>query len=96
MKVNYEIENEKMVKVITYDNGRVSKYDENGNEIYCKLDSGFQIWYEYDSKGNLIYRKESTGWQEWYEYDSNGNKIHIRDCMGNEWFAENYEARKVC
>ena len=34
MKVTYEIENGKNVKVKTYVDGRVYKYDEKGNEIY--------------------------------------------------------------
>ena len=42
MKVTYEIENEKKVKVKTYADGRVYKYDEKGNKIYYKHSDGYE------------------------------------------------------
>ena len=66
MKVTYEIENGKMVKVITYDDGSVMKYDENGNEIYKKDSNGYEDWTEYDTKGNIIHLKDNGGYEKWY------------------------------
>ena len=48
MKVTYEIENGKKVKVESYDNGSVYKYDENGNEIYHKYSFGDEYWSKYN------------------------------------------------
>ena len=45
MKVTYEIENGKKIKVKTYVDGSVFKYDENGNEIYFKDNKGKEKWY---------------------------------------------------
>ena len=45
MKVTYEIENGKKVKVITYDNVSVYKYDANGNEIHSWDNRGFEYWF---------------------------------------------------
>ena len=60
MKVTYEIENEKKVKVKTYADGRVYKYDEKGNEIYIKDSDGYERWYEYNSNGKVIHYKNSN------------------------------------
>ena len=72
MKVTYEIENGKMVKVETYANGTVRKYDENENLIHVKENRGYEEWHEYDSNGNCILAKNNCGGKEWYEYDSYG------------------------
>ena len=66
MKVTYEIENGKKVKVITYDNVSVYKYDTNGNEIHYKDNRGYEDWSEYDAKGNLIHLKDNGGYEKWY------------------------------
>ena len=66
MKVTYEIENGKMVKVESWDDGDVSKYDENGNEIHYKNTDGFEEWYEYDSNGKIIHSWNNRGVKEWY------------------------------
>ena len=44
MKVTYEIENGKKVKVETFANGNVYKYDTNGNCIHYKDNEGFEQW----------------------------------------------------
>ena len=75
MKVTYEIENGKKIKVKTYDNGSVYKYDANGNEIYFKNFAGYEEWYEYDANGRVIHYKDSKGYEDWYKYDANGNMI---------------------
>ena len=60
MKVTYEMENGKKVKVKTYANGDVRKYDENGNEIYKKDNSnGLEEWHEYDANENMIHFKNN-------------------------------------
>ena len=41
MKVTYKIENGKKVKVKTYADGSVYKYDKNGNNIYYKHSDGY-------------------------------------------------------
>ena len=94
MKVTYEIENGKKVKVKTYVDGTVFKYDENGKEIYHKDNDGYECWKEYDANRNKIHYKNSNGCEKWW--DSNGNCIHIRNNDGEEWFCDDYEARKVC
>ena len=64
MKVTYEIENGKKVKVKTYDNVSVYKYDSNGNEIHYKDNRGYEDWSEYDAKGNKIYYKNKIGYEK--------------------------------
>ena len=86
MKVTYEIENEKKVKVKTYVDGTVFKYDENGNEIYHNDTDGNEDWKEYNSNGKVIHYKNNNGREDWYEYDSNGNKIHSWDNQGFEYW----------
>ena len=68
MKVTYEIESGKKVKVETFANGSVSKYDENGNKIYYKGSDGDEDWYEYDANGRKVHSKDSKGSEYWYEY----------------------------
>ena len=85
MKVTYEIENGKKVKVETYANGTVRKYDENENLIYVKENRGYEEWHEYDSNGNKTHYKDSIGNEIWWEYDPNGNCIHIWDNDGEVW-----------
>ena len=85
MKVTYEIENGKKVKVETFFNGSVYKYDENGNIIYHKSSDGNEYWHEYDSNGNEIHFKDNHGDEEWREYDANGKLIHYKDTKGREW-----------
>ena len=97
MKVTYEIENGKKVKVKIYVDGRVYKYDENGNEIYRKDTDDNEDWKEYDSNGHMIHLEDGTGWQLWREFDANGNMIAEWDNIGRQvWFAEDYEQRRVC
>ena len=76
-KVTYEIENGKKVKVKTYDDGSVYKYDEKDNEIYYK-DNDSEVWKDYDANGNIIHwkRGDDDGDETWSEYDENGNLIH--------------------
>ena len=57
MKVTYEIEDGKKVKVKTYVDGRVYKYDEKGNKIYLKDSDGYEMWWEYDANGNMIHHR---------------------------------------
>ena len=87
MKVTYEIENEKKVKVKTYADGRVYKYDEKGNKIYLRSTNGYEMWWEYDANGKMIHHKSNRGFEEWNEYDANGHWIHFKNTMGTEsWF----------
>ena len=97
MKVTYEIENGKKIKVKTYVDGSVFKYDENGNEIYRRDNDDNEEYKEYDSNGHMIHLEDGTGWQLWREYDSKGNMIAEWDNIGRQvWFAEDYEQRRVC
>ena len=84
MKITYEIENGKKIKVKTYDNGSVYKYDANGNVIYYKNSDGDEAWSEYDKNGNMIHFKNSDGYEQWFEYDTNGNCIYFKDSDGVE------------
>ena len=93
MKVTYEIENGKMVKVMT-DAYWVKKFDENGNESYFKDNDGYEEWY--DSNGNMNHSRCNNGYEYWAEYDSKGKEIHTWDTDGYEWFCDDYEARKAC
>ena len=87
MKVTYEMENGKKIKVKTYANGTVKKYDKNGNEIYYKGSDGFEEWCEYDSNGNKIHYKDNRGCEQWREYDAYGNLFHFKDNKGKEkWY----------
>ena len=86
MKVTYEIENGEKVKVKTYADGRVYKYDTNGNMIYYKLNSDFEQWNEYDANGNEIHSKNTDGYEVWNDYDANGNKIHCKENCGFEYW----------
>ena len=70
MKVTYEIENGKKVKVKTYVDGTVYKFDEKGNWIYYKESDDYEQWREYDANGNEIHFKDSYDFEEWKEYDS--------------------------
>ena len=96
MKITYEIENGKKVKVKTYADGTVKKFDENGNKIYYKENNGYERWNEYDSNGNEIHYKDSRGFEYWKEYDANGGMIHRKDNEGEEWFTKDYEELKTC
>lgn len=97
MKVTYEIENGKKIKVKTYVDGRVYKYDENGNEVYRRDNEDEEEWLEYDSEGHMIHIEDGTGWQLWREFDAKGNMIAEWDNIGRQvWFAEDYEQRRVC
>ena len=84
MKVTYEIENGKKVKVKTYADGRVYKYDEKRNLIYYKDSDGFEECREYSSDGKETYYKGFYGFERWHEYNSNGNEIHYKDNRGCE------------
>ena len=86
MKITYEIENGKNVKVKTYVDGRVKKFDKNGNEIYFKSSDGYEFWHEYDENGNCIHFKNSDGYEQWFEYDTNENCIHCKDTDGIEYW----------
>ena len=98
MKVTYEIENGRKVKVKTYVDGTVIKYDEKGNEIYRKYSyDDEEEWKEYDSNGHMIHLEDGTGWELWREFDAKGNMIAEYDNIGRQvWFAEDYEQRRVC
>ena len=63
-KVTYKIENGKKVRVETFANGSVYKYDTNGNIIYFKNSDGNEYWHEYDANGKLIHYKDTKG-REW-------------------------------
>ena len=84
MKITYEIENGKNVKVMTYADGRVYKYDENGKLIHTWNTDGYEQWYEYNSNGRIIHYKYSNGFEHWKEYDTNGKLIHFKDNRGDE------------
>lgn len=88
VKITYETENEKKVKVDTYADGTVNKYDENGNRIYHKDSDGYEEWYEYDANGRLIHFKNSNGREKWWEYNSNGKLIHSKKNTGYEGWRE--------
>ena len=64
MKVTYEIENGKNVKVMTYADGRVYKYDENGKLIHTWNSDGYETWREYNSNGRKIYFKNKIGYEK--------------------------------
>ena len=86
MKVTYEIENGKKVKVKTYVDGSVFKYDENDNEIYKKDNSiGIEWWTEYDAIGRCIHRWDNGGYEEWREFDKKNNIIHFKDNYDEYW-----------
>ena len=68
MKVTYEIENGKKVKVKTYADGRVYNYDEKGNKIYYKDSFGSERWDEYDANGYMIHEWANDGY-EWFSED---------------------------
>ena len=78
------MENGKKVKVKTYADGDVRKYDKNGNEIYIKDSNGYERWYEYNSNGKVTHYKNSNGREHWHEYDSNGKEIHWKNNDGVE------------
>ena len=83
-KVTYKIENGKKVKVETFANGNVYKYDTNGRLLHYKHSDGYEKRYEYDANGNMVHYKDSDGYEKWKEYDSNGNEIHYKDNDGYE------------
>ena len=74
MKVTYEIENGKKVKVKTWDDGTVYKFDEDCNEIYHKDNEGKEEWCEYDTNGKLIYHKSNRGF-EWFAKGYKARKV---------------------
>lgn len=86
MKITYEIENGRKVKVKTYANGSVYKYDENGNKIYHKYSYGDEEWYEYNSNGRKIYFKNKIGYEKciaraivnMHKYEITGE--YIKEC----------------
>ena len=95
MKVTYEIENGKKVKIKTYVDGTVKKYDKKGNIIYYKGSKGYEVWNEYDTNGKLIHHKSNI-FEYWYEYDSNGNMIHSLDNHGYEdWYEYDSNGNKI-
>lgn len=51
--------------------------DENGNIIYTKDISGFEIWKEYDGD-KLIKIRNSDGYEKIWEYDDVGRLISIK------------------
>lgn len=64
MKITYEIENGKNVKVMTYADGRVYKYDKNGKLIHTCNTDGYETWSEYNSNGRKIYFKNKIGYEK--------------------------------
>ena len=66
MKVTYEIENGKKVKVESYKNGSIKEISENGRKIHMKSIEGDELWIEYDSNGNLIHFKTNDGYEKWF------------------------------
>lgn len=44
-----------------------SKYDKNGNLIYCINSDGNEHFYKYDSNGNLIYYKNHKGKEKYFK-----------------------------
>ena len=71
MKVTYEIENGNKVRVKTYADGRVYKYDEKRNLIYYKDSFGSECWDEYDENGNHIHHKSiGSEYENWCEHES--------------------------
>ena len=95
MKVTYEMENGKRVKIKTYADGTVFKYDENNNEIYYKGCDGYEKWYEYVADGKETHTWDNRGYERWLDYDSNGNEIHTWDNRGYEDWNE-YDAYRIC
>ena len=73
MKVTYEIENGNKVKVKTYVDGTVFKFDKKGNLIYYKVNDGFEEWCEYDAEGTCIHYKDTRG-NEWFCDDYEARK----------------------
>ena len=88
MKVTYEIENGKKVKVKTYADGTVFKYDENNNEIYYKGCDGYEMWGEYNANRHCIHFKDNYGEEEWRDYDSKGRMIYLKVNDGFEEWCE--------
>ena len=95
MKVTYEIENGKKVKVKTYVDGTVFKYDENNNETYYKGCDGYEMWGEYNSKRYCIHFKDNYGEEEWRKYDSKGRMTYLKVNDGFEEWCE-YDAEGTC
>ena len=73
MKVTYEMENGKKIKVKTYADGTVKEISENGSRIHMKSIEGDELWIEYDSNGNLIHYKDNDG-NEWFAKDYEARK----------------------
>ena len=95
MKVTYEIENGKNVKVMT-DTYWVKKFDENGNKIYFNDNNGYEEWYEYDANNNMVHEKCSNGFECWYEYDSNNHKIYFKNNSGWEkWWEYDSKGNEI-
>ena len=88
MKVTYEIENGKKVKIKTYVDGTVFKYDENNKEIYYKGSDGYEMWFDHDSNGHCIHFKDNDGEEEWRKYDSKGRMIYLKVNDGFEEWCE--------
>ena len=66
----------------------IAEYNENGNLIHSKDESGYERFYNYDSKGNLLYQKDTEGNESCYEYDEHGNVIHYKINHGYEYWNE--------
>ena len=88
MKVTYEIENGKKVKVKTYADGTVFKYDENNNEIYYKGCDGYEMWGEYNINRHCVHFKDNYGEEEWRKYDPKGRMIYLKVNDGFEEWCE--------
>ena len=92
MKISYEGN----VKVKTYVDGRIEKYDERGNLIYYK-NSLFNVeeWHLYDENDNEIYGCDNRGSSWTSDYDENGNKTNHTRTGGFEWWKEYNDQVKV-
>ena len=51
----------------------IRKYDDKGQKIYYKDDTGCEKTWKYDDQGRQIYYKDETGYEYQHEYNDKGN-----------------------
>lgn len=85
-------ENGQLITLEQIDNDKVYEvkyeYDNNGNIIHKKENTGFEIWNNYDDENHIIYSKDNKNIETWYEYDAkNKNLLHKQDSQNNQtWY----------
>lgn len=66
-------------------NGTVihTRFDDNGNETYRRIDGVYTNTFAYDANNNLLATTNGRGFSTNYTYDARGNVTAIRDSLGN-------------